>query len=89
MSNLSSILPANEARSNFYQILDEVSSGLRQFTVSHRGKPNTIIMSADEFAGWQETMEILANKKLLASINKALKSTKTISSEDADKLIGW
>ena len=89
MSNLSSILPANEARSNFYQILDEVSGGLRQFTVSHRNKPNVVIMSAEEFEGWQETMEILADKKLVSSIKKATKSSKTYSQKEVDKILGW
>jgi antitoxin YefM len=89
MSNLSATLPANEARTNFYQILDEVSSNLRQFTISHRGKPGAVIMSVEEFEGWQETMEILSDKKLLNSINKALSQSKTISQKEADKIIGW
>ncbi len=89
MNILNSSLQANEARTNFYQILDEVGGNLRQFTISHRGKPNAIIMSAEEFEGWQETMEILSNKKLLSAINRALKTKKTYSSEEAAKLIGW
>ncbi|EKD79804.1 MAG: hypothetical protein ACD_40C00291G0001 [uncultured bacterium] len=88
MSNLSATLPANEARTNFYQILDEVGQNMRQFTISHRGKPGAVIMSVEEFEGWQETMEILSDKKLMSSIKRAQKS-KIISSKDADKLIGW
>jgi prevent-host-death family protein len=88
MSSLSTIIPANEARTNFYQILDEVGNNLRQFTISHRGKPGAIIMSIDEFNGWQETMEILSNKKLFDDILKSKKS-KIISSKEADKIIGW
>ena len=89
MSSLNTIVPANEARTNFYQILDEVGSGLRQFTISHRGKPGAVIMSIEEFESWQETMEVLSDKKLLDSINKALSSSKTYSTIEADKLIGW
>lgn len=88
MPTLSSILPANEARTNFYQILDEVSTGLRQFTISHRNKPNVVIMSVEEFEGWQETLEIMADKKLVSRIERARKS-KAISSKEADKIIGW
>lgn len=88
MSHLSTTLPANEARTNFYQILDEVGTGLRQFTISHRGKPGAVIMSIEEFEGWQETMEIMADKKLFNDILKSQKS-KIISSEEADKIIGW
>jgi prevent-host-death family protein len=85
---LSSVIPANEARTNFYQILEEAGSGLRQFTISHRNKPNVVIMSAEEFEGWKETLEIMADKKLVRDIEKARKS-KAISSEEADKIIGW
>lgn len=89
MPTLNSNLPANIARSNFYQILEESSRNLRQFTVSHRGKPKVVIMPAEEFASWQETLEILSDKKLSSSISKAVKSKKTYSSEEAAKLIGW
>ncbi|HBC44957.1 MAG: Prevent-host-death protein [Candidatus Collierbacteria bacterium GW2011_GWB1_45_35] len=89
MNTLSTVLPANEARTNFYQILDEVGSNLRQFTISHRGKPGAIIMSIEEFEGWQETMEIMSDKKLVKSIERARKSTKTYSQEEVDKMLGW
>ena len=88
MNTLSTVLPANEARTNFYQILDEVGSNLRQFTISHRGKP-AVIMSVEEFEGWQETMEIMSDKKLVKSIERARKSTKTYSQEEVDKMLGW
>jgi len=89
MTHLATTLPANEARTNFYQILDEVGTNLRQFTISHRGKPGAVIMSIEEFEGWQETMEIMADKKLFNSLMKARSETKTLSQEEADKLIGW
>lgn len=88
MSTLNSTLPANEARSNFYRMLDEVGK-LRQFTITHRGKTSAVIMSMEEFESWQETLDILSNKKLVNSINKARKTAKTCSKKQADKLIGW
>jgi len=89
MPTLSSVLPASEARTNFYQILEEAGSGLRQFTISHRNKPNVVVMSAEEFEGWQETLEIMSDKKLVKSIERARKSTKTYSQEEVDKMLGW
>lgn len=89
MSQLSAILPASEARTNFYQILEEAGSGLRQFTISHRNKPNVVIMSAEEFEGWQETLEIMSDKKLMKSIERARKSTKTYTQKEVDKILGW
>lgn len=89
MSYLNATIPANQARSNFYQILDEAEEKLRQFTITLRGKTKVVIMSAEEFASWQETLEITSDKKLVQSIKRALKSKKTYSQIQADKLINW
>ncbi len=89
MTNLNTVIPANEARSNFYQILDEASGNLQQFIITHRGKPPVVIMAAEELESWQETLEIMSNSKLMASIAHALTSNKTYTQSQADKLIGW
>lgn len=89
MTNLSTTIAANEARSNFYQILDDVGNKLRQFTITLRGKAQAVIMSEEEFASWQETLEIMSNKRLVQSIKKSLRSKKIHSQKEADKIIGW
>ena len=89
MTYLSATIPANQARSNFYRILDEAEEKLRQFTITLRGRTKAVIMSAEEYASWQETLEVICDKKLVQSIKKGLKSRKTYSQEQADKLIDW
>lgn len=89
MSNLSNVIPASEARSNFYQILEEAGDKLRQFTITLHGKTKAVIIGAEEFASWQETLEVTSDKKLVASIKKGLASRKVYSQEEADKIIGW
>jgi len=89
---LNPILPANEARTNFYRILDEVNDQLRQFEVTLRGKRKAVIMSAEEYDGWLETLDIMSNPKLVVSIKrgvKELKAGKGIPASKADKMIGW
>ena len=92
MSQLNTTIAANEARSNFYQILDEVADKLRQFTITLRGKTQAVIMSAEEFAGWQETLEIMADKKLKKEIKNGwgeIKTGRGVAEIRANKLIGW
>lgn len=89
MKQLPSAMSANVARINFYKILEEAGENMRQFIVTHRGKPPVIFMSVNEFEGWQQTLEIMADKQLVASISRALKSQKTFTQSQADKLIGW
>lgn len=89
MVTLNTTIPANEARTNLYQILNEVGENWRQFTITHRGKPKAVIISPEEFASWQETLEIASNKQLVKSIKKGLRSKKTYKQKEADRLIGW
>ncbi len=92
MINLSSTLPANEARTNFYRILKEVGSKLRQITITHRGKNQAVIMSAEEFEGWEHTMEIISDKSMIKSIKKGLseiRSGKGLSEKQAARILGW
>ncbi len=92
MTQLSSVIPANEARTNFYQILEEVGDNLRQFTVTLHGRQRAVIMSSEEYEGWLETLDIMSDKKLVASIKRGvteLKSGKGIPASKANKMIGW
>lgn len=89
MATLQPILPANEARANFYQILEEAGGNMRQFIITHRAGKPVIVMSQEEFEGWQETLEIMSDKKLLASLMRSMKSKKVYTKKQADKLIGW
>ena len=89
MNTLTAILPANEARSNFYPLLDMVGDELRQFTITLRGKAKAVIMSIEEFGSWQETLEVMSDKKLVQSVKKGLSSQKVYSQEQADKIIKW
>lgn len=89
MTTLNTTIPANEARSNFYQILDEAGGKWRQFTITLRGKAQAVILSAEEFFSWQETLDILSDKKLVQSIKKGLASKKTYTQKKANKIIGW
>lgn len=89
MPTLNSTLPANVARSNFYQILEEADDKLRQFTITLRGKAKAVVMSAAEFDGWLETLNIMSNPKLVASIKRGLKSKKRYTEEEVNKILGW
>ena len=89
MNTLSSTISANEARSNFYQILDEAAGKLRQFTVTLRGKSKVIIMAAEEFEGWLETLYITGDKKLSESIDRGVKSRKRYSEAQVAKILKW
>jgi len=89
MSHLSTTLPANEARSNFYDMIDETYKKFRSFVITHRGKPRAVVMSIDELESWQETLDVIAeNPNIVNDINKSKKEFtrgKTISLDNLIK----
>ena len=76
MQTLPTTLTASEARINLYNILDEVKMYLRRFVITHKGKPQAVVMPIEDMESWNETLEILSNKKLMADIRQAEKDRK-------------
>ncbi len=68
---LAATIPANEARTNFYQLLEEVGTNLRRFVITHRGKTKAVVMPIEDVEAWEETLEILSDKKLIGDIRKS------------------
>lgn len=91
MSNLASTLAANEARTNFYELLDEVGDNLRRFVITHRGKARAVVMPIEDVEAWEETLEILSDKKLMAGLKRSeedIKHGRVISFDDIKKKYG-
>lgn len=91
MSSIPATISASKARSNLYTILEEVGSKLKRFTITRRGEAQAVVMHPDEVASWEETMDILSDKKLVAEIltsESERKAGKVISEKELFKELG-
>jgi len=82
---LATTIPANEARTNFYQLLDEVGNNLRRFVITHRGKTRAVVMPVEDVEAWEETLEILSDKKMMRDLKESdrdIKNGRVISLDD-------
>lgn len=57
--NIKTTIPISEARKNIFKIAEEVQKPGVYFTFTEKGKPKSVIMSAEEFESWTETMEVM------------------------------
>ncbi len=64
-------LTVNEAKSHFLELIRDSDKRLERFLIIKNGKPAAVVMNADEFEGWLETLEIMSDKKALKEIRKA------------------
>jgi len=52
-------LPISEARKKIFKIAEMVQKPATHYTLTEKGKPKVVIMSAEEFESWQETLEVM------------------------------
>ena len=61
MSN--STVPSTEVRTKLKKLLDEVDETKTRVIITKKGRAKAAIVSIDELEGWDETLDILADKK--------------------------
>ncbi|MDE0656021.1 MAG: type II toxin-antitoxin system Phd/YefM family antitoxin [Acidimicrobiaceae bacterium] len=60
-----------DARAQFSEIVDEVITTGRTFTVTKRGRPAVVMVEYDEYESLIETINILSDEATLAAIGEA------------------
>lgn len=69
-------LPATKVRQQFFKLIESAGHPGSFVTITVDGEPKVVMMSAEDFEGWQETLEIMSDKKLSKSVEKGLKGWK-------------
>ncbi len=84
-------IPITEARKRIFEISDEVQKPGLYYTFTEKGKPKTVMMSAEEFESLQETIEVLRDfpdlDKYVKEMEKDLKSGKYKSYKTLQELM--
>jgi antitoxin YefM len=65
-----------EARSRFSTIVDKVDRLSQRYVVTKNGVPKAVVMSAEEFESWVETLELMSNPKAVKALEQGLKEAK-------------
>lgn len=52
-------LPISEARRKIFDIAEDVQRPNIYYTLTEKGRPKAVILSADEFESWVETLEVM------------------------------
>ena len=64
-------LSISEARKKIFKIAKEVQKPSNYYTLTEKGRPKAVLMSADEFESLMENLEILNNPEIMNDIKKA------------------
>jgi prevent-host-death family protein len=79
------ILSISKAREELPSLVSRVNQKLEEFVITVKGSPAAVLLSASEYESWKETMEILADQKLVAGIKtgeKEIENGETVTLEE-------
>lgn len=82
---------ATTARSRLYDLIEEVSVSGKRVGITNKGETKAILMSPEEIASWEATMETLADKEVMDQIKESerdIKAGKVHDWEDVKKELG-
>jgi antitoxin YefM len=65
---IKNVISISEARKNIFQIANEVQKPDNYYTLTENGRPKIVIISADEFESWLETVEVLNSPEIMREI---------------------
>jgi len=84
-------LPMTEARDELTSLPDQLSKTHQTVTVTRRGKPVLAILPWEEYEALVETLDVMADEELMASLRRGIKEVrqgKVIPWERAKRKLG-
>ena len=69
-------LSLSEAKMKLSALIDSVNATDEEVIITKNGRPAAVLVSPDEFEGWQETIAIRSDSELMSEIKKGLQSLK-------------
>ena len=73
-------LPLTQAKSQLSGLVEQLRALDQQVVITRNGRPAAVLVSAEEFERWKETVEVRGDAALMKEIRaglRALKSRKT------------
>lgn len=75
---------STQARKRFLSIVRDAGTTFARYVITHRGRAEAVVMSAEEFDGWLETLEIAESatwRKALSQARREDRRGKRVSLE--------
>jgi len=76
MSYLETV-PLSKAKASLSEFIRRVREEHESFAITHRGKVEGVLLSLEEYESLIETLEILSDRDLMASVRRGLEDEKT------------
>ena len=69
-------LPLSEVKAKLSRLIDDVMARDEEVVITRNGVPAAVLVSADEYGCWQETLAVRADADLMREILEGLRALK-------------
>ena len=83
---MSDVLPLAEVKAKFSEMVDRVEQQHDRITVTRNGRPAAVLMSADDLAALEDTLELLSDPTAMSEIEQARREVRAGNTVSADEL---
>jgi antitoxin YefM len=83
---MSKVLPLSEVKARLSEVVDEVEQQHERVVLTRNGRPAAVLMSTDELASIEDTLELLSQPGALDEIAEARREVSTGDVVSADEL---
>ena len=83
---MSDVLPLAEVKAKFSEMVDRVEQQHDRITVTRNGRPAIVLISAEDLAALEDTIELLSDPTAIADIERARREARAGKTVSADEL---
>lgn len=83
---MSDVLPLAEVKAKFSEMIDRVEQQHERITVTRNGRPAAVLMSTEDLAALEDTLELLSDSTAMADIEQARQDVREGNTVSADDL---
>lgn len=76
MAEYTAIVPLSQAKARLSSLVRKIKEERGTYGITHRGKPEGVLLSVEEYETLIETLEILSDRELMAGIDRGLADEK-------------
>ena len=76
MAEYTDIVPLSQAKARLSSLVRKLREERGTYGITHRGKPEGVLLSVEEYETLVETVEILSDRELMASVDRGLADEK-------------
>jgi prevent-host-death family protein len=66
------VLPLSEVKTRLSELVNVVEQRDEEIPITRNGKPVAMLISADEYESWEETLQILADAEFMQEIRDGI-----------------